>query len=130
MIVADASVVVSAMHEDATTPFTTALLSGQQVHAPELVDLEVAQALRRAVRGRRLERDRARIMLDDLIDSPIERWPHTPLLEGAWALRDQLTTYDAVYLVLADILHAPLATLDATLATVASKQGVEVIVPG
>lgn len=131
MIILDASVVVATIRskEPVALPIVDAF-RGVQAHAPELLDLEVTQALRRLTRRRELPPERARLALDALIDSPIERWPHAPLLEGAWALRDRLTTYDAAYLVLADLLGAPLATLDAGLASVAREIGVEVIAPG
>lgn len=132
MIVLDASVVVASIRETdpRVSEFLDSLAAHGRPHAPELLDLEVTHALRRIVRHGGLSLARAGEALDSLIDSPIERWPHTPLLEGIWRLRDRLAAYDASYLALADILRAPLATLDAGLAAVASDVGVEVIVPG
>jgi predicted nucleic acid-binding protein len=53
---------------------------------------------------------------DDLRSLPIRRVPHTLLLERCWELRANLTTYDAVYVALAELIGAPLVTLDARLA--------------
>jgi predicted nucleic acid-binding protein len=52
----------------------------------------------------------------DLRALPIERVPHTALLERAWALRHNLTPYDAAYVALAEALGAPLLTADRRLA--------------
>jgi predicted nucleic acid-binding protein len=53
---------------------------------------------------------------DDLRSLPIRRVPHPPLLERCWELRANLTTYDAAYVALAELIDAPLVTLDARLA--------------
>lgn len=43
-------------------------------------------------------------------------WPYSALAERAWALRDNLTIYDAAYVALAELVGVPLVTLDAGLA--------------
>lgn len=55
---------------------------------------------------------------DDLKSLPIRRVPHLSLLERCWELRANLTTYDAVSVALAELIGAPLVTLDARLADV------------
>ena len=45
-----------------------------------------------------------------------ERYPHGPLATAAWALRDNVTYYDALYVALAARLGYPLLTADARLA--------------
>jgi predicted nucleic acid-binding protein len=82
------------------------------LHAPHLVDLEVVPALRRFG---------AREPLDDFLDLPIERYPHTLLLPRIWELRDNFSAYDAVYVTLAEALAAPLLTSDRRLARAARK---------
>jgi predicted nucleic acid-binding protein len=59
---------------------------------------------------------RGREALGDLERLGIERYPHSPLMSRVWALRDNVTAYDAVYLALAEALRAPLVTFDSTLA--------------
>lgn len=87
----------------------------ETLHAPHLLDLEVAQVLRRYVRTREISALRGREGLDDYLDLRIDRHPTEPLLPRIWALRDNATAYDAAYLALAEALDAPLITADARL---------------
>ncbi len=82
------------------------------VHVPHLIDVEVASALRRLVFAKELLSTRADAALEDLLALPLERHPHAWLLPRAWALRQSVTPYDAVYLALAEALAEPLLTLD------------------
>ena len=66
------------------------------LHTPHPGDLEVVQALRRYVRDGDLEDGEAGAALSELRDLDLERHAHEPLLERVWALRDNLTAYDAV----------------------------------
>lgn len=92
---------------------------GQTLHAPHLIDLEVAQVLRRyAAIGQRAA-ERCRDALGDLSDFPLRRYPHDCLLSRVWELRHNLTAYDAVYVALAEALDAPLLTRDRRLAAAA-----------
>ena len=93
------------------------------LHAPELLDLEVAQVLRRLVRSKVLSEERAHDALVDLCDLDLVRHPHLLLLPRVWELRGNLTAYDAAYVALAELLGAPLLTSDAKLA---SAPGIEV----
>lgn len=86
------------------------------LHAPHLIDVEVAQALRRYVQKGELDRDTAQVALEDLRSLDIERHAHEPLLDRVWALRDNMTAYDAVYVALAEALDAILLTCDGRLA--------------
>jgi predicted nucleic acid-binding protein len=84
--------------------------------APHLLDVEVAQALRRYARDRLLTPREAAAALDDLRALDIERHGHEALLDRVWALRDNLTAYDAVYVALAEALGTTLITCDRKLA--------------
>ena len=86
------------------------------LHAPHLLDVEVAQALRRFVQCGELEEDTARIALEDLSSLDLERHAHEPLLGRIWALRENMTAYDATYVALAEALDAVLLTCDGKLA--------------
>ena len=86
------------------------------LHVPHLADVEVAQALRRYVREGALEADSAAVALENLKSLDLERHSHEPLLDRAWALRDNLTAYDAVYVALAEALECTLLTCDGRLA--------------
>jgi len=85
---------------------------GEELAAPELVDLEVTSALRKAVSRRRLPQRRAVLALRDLQLLPINRVSHLPLLGRIWELRGNVTVYDAAYVALAEILGAALLTAD------------------
>jgi predicted nucleic acid-binding protein len=91
----------------------------QSLHAPELLDLEVAQVLRRLVREGALSASRAEAAIQDLLDMRIARYPHSVLLPRIWRLRHNLSAYDAAYVVLAEKLGATLLTRDAKLASAA-----------
>lgn len=90
-------------------------LPGEQLFAPEIIDLEVLSVLRRAVGRGSLNQRRAAFALEDLIDMPILRAPHRRLLARCWELRDNLTPYDAAYVALAEALETVLITADARL---------------
>jgi predicted nucleic acid-binding protein len=84
----------------------------EELHAPHLVDVEVAQGLRRLVRTGEVSADRAAGAIADLADLDLHRHAHLDLLARAWRLRENLTAYDAVYVALAEALDAPLVTCD------------------
>jgi predicted nucleic acid-binding protein len=90
---------------------------GETLHAPHLLDLEVAQVLRRYTASGEMDPRRGRQALDDLADLPLARYPYDLFLARIWELRDNLTAYDAAYVALAETLGAPLLTRDAALAS-------------
>ena len=86
------------------------------LHVPHLADVEVTQALRRYVREGALDAHSAAVALEDMRSLDLERHGHEPLLDRVWALRDNLTAYDAVYVALAEALECTLLTCDGRLA--------------
>ena len=98
---------------------------GESLHAPHLLDLEVAQVLRRLVRETALSAQRADQALQDLLSLRLTRYPHFVFLPHIWRLRHNLSAYDAAYVALAAQLGANLITRDARLAA-ASARGVTI----
>ena len=92
------------------------------LHAPHLLDVEVAQAIRRYAADGEIDGERGRMALADLADLPLRRYPHDFLLPRIWDLRNNLTAYDAAYVALAEALDAPLLTRDRRLATSAGHR--------
>jgi predicted nucleic acid-binding protein len=86
--------------------------AGESLHAPHLIDVEVAQVLRRYSARKEITKSRAETALQDLVDLPLTRYPHDLLLPRIWELRQNLTAYDAAYVALAEVLPAPLVTRD------------------
>ena len=86
--------------------------SGEQFAAPEVVDLEVLQALRRQLRLGEIDIGRAHQALELLNSLPLARLSHQLLNSRIWQLRDNATAYDAAYLALAELLDAGLWTRD------------------
>ncbi|MDO5533490.1 MAG: type II toxin-antitoxin system VapC family toxin [Propionibacteriaceae bacterium] len=128
MIVVDASVVVDALTHRDHAPLR-AELAAQRLHAPSLIDYEVASALRGLVLGKALKPQRAAEALGDFLDLGIRRHPQTrKLLATTWRVHNRLSAYDASYVAVADALSAPLWTLDPHLARAASGL-VEVVTP-
>ena len=118
MIVVDASVVLDLiLAQSAAEAIGRRLFAPTEtLHAPELLDLEVLQVLRRHWRAGSLSASRGEIAVADLDDLPVVRHPHGELVERIWQLRADVTAYDAAYLALAEALDAPLVTQDARLA--------------
>jgi predicted nucleic acid-binding protein len=118
VIVLDASVVVELLlWTEAGQRIGPRVMDPEQTrHAPHLLDVEVAQVIRRYWLAGQLNARRAHQMVEDLADLPIERYGHNILLPRIWDLRDTLTAYDAAYVALSEILRATLLTRDAGLA--------------
>jgi predicted nucleic acid-binding protein len=118
MIVLDASAVVELVlgSERGATVRARIQRPDETLHAPHLLDVEVASVLRRYQLSGQLPAEDGREALADLAGLDIVRYPHDPLLPRVWDLRAFVTAYDAVYLALAEVLEAPLLTLDRRLA--------------
>ena len=113
VIVVDASVVVTALSDDGQSgDRARGRLRGEVLAAPDILDLEVVSVLRRLSAMGTMPVRRAELALRDLVDSPIRRSPHRPLLDRCWELRDDVTVYDAAYVALAERLGCALLTGD------------------
>ncbi|MGL5928977.1 MAG: type II toxin-antitoxin system VapC family toxin [Dermatophilaceae bacterium] len=127
MIVVDASILASALVVDGRA---ARRIAQDELHAPHLVDAEVAHAFRGRHLGGHLTQDVAAAAISALGQLHVIRHPHLPLLARAWALRHNLTIYDALYVALAEGLDAVLVTADARIAACPGLQAsVEVLPP-
>jgi predicted nucleic acid-binding protein len=114
--VVDASVVVDLLVAHPRAAAVRAALEGIDGVAPALLDAEVLHAITRYVRRGEMSDERAQQALGLLIDSDIDRFPIAPLVAHAWALRHNVSSYDAFYIALARSLRCPLLTCDRALA--------------
>ena len=123
MIVVDASAVIEVLLRTLVAPAIERRLfaDGESLHAPHLIDIEVAHVLRRYAAAGDMSAERGREALEDLADLSLRRYPHDVLLPRVWELRANLTAYDAVYVALAEALGAPLVTRDRRLANAAGR---------
>jgi len=80
--------------------------------SPDLMNVETMSVLRRLEAGGMLTRARAAHALVDLERAPLRRVPTAALLRPAWALRSNVSSYDACYVALAQQLGCPLVTAD------------------
>jgi predicted nucleic acid-binding protein len=87
-------------------------VEGESLHVPHVVDLEVAQVIRRYVFSKQLTEERALQALEDFSDLPFHRYAHFDFIPRIWELRVSLTAYDAAYVSLAEALDSTLLTCD------------------
>lgn len=129
VLVVDASVVVDLLARFKPRPIEELLWAdGTVLAAPELLDVEVMHALRKLDQSKAIPASRGAELPTLMRALRIRKYGHDSLLEGIWALRKNLTAYDAAYVVLARLLGATLLTRDRRLAK-ASGLGDMVVVP-
>ncbi len=123
MIVLDASVLIEILLRTKEGQKLESLLlkSSREIAAPELLDIEVCQVIRRYFLLKELTEDRGQKAIDDLSAFPIQRYPHEALVGRIWKLKDNLTAYDAAYVALAEKLKAKLVTRDKKLGAASKK---------
>jgi predicted nucleic acid-binding protein len=125
VIVIESSAMVDALVDQPVNPHLLALLADEELHAPALLDFEVASALRGHALGGRLDQVRLEEAIDDFSGFRIERHQMTDLLAHILDLRENFTVHDATYVILARALEAPLVTADTKMRE-AKRFGVDV----
>jgi predicted nucleic acid-binding protein len=117
LIVVDASVLIDFLLASAAHPTIPELIERQEaLAAPAVVDLEVTQVLRRLLLAKIINPALAEEALADFLALRIDRFTSTEMLPRIWGLRNNVSAYDAAYVVLAEALDAPLYTRDTKLA--------------
>lgn len=109
MIVLDASAALSALFDDGPA---RRMMTVELLHAPHLIDSEVASALRRRVAAGELSSDDGRRVLHVWSGLGVTRYGVNVLLRRVWELRENLSAYDAGYVALAEALDCTLVTAD------------------
>lgn len=117
-MVLDASVLANALADDGADGRVARarLTRGDDLAAPDLVDVETVAVLRKRWLAGDLSKNRFSIAIDDLEDLDMVRYATLPLMRPAFELRDNVTTYDSAYVALAERLDCLLVTADQRLA--------------
>lgn len=111
--VCDASAVIAVLLDSgADGEWATTQLADAELFAPTLLPYECANVIRRAELSGAISADQAAQAHTDLLDLAIDLWPFDLLATRARDLRANLSSYDAAYVALAEILSVPLVTLD------------------
>lgn len=122
-LVVDASVVVAALIDAGPIgAWAEGLLSAGHLAAPHLMPAEAGNVLRRAALGGEVASVAASLAHEELTSLRVELFPYDACAARIWELRENVTVYDACYVALAELLGAPLATLDARLSRAAGPR--------
>jgi predicted nucleic acid-binding protein len=129
-LIVDASVMVAALvQNDGDGPWAEQVIERGRLAAPHLLQVEVANILRRLANGGAISEDVASLAYDELLKMRIELFAYGPFAVRIWSLRANVRPYAAWYVALAEALDAPLATLDLRLSR-ASGPACRFLVPG
>ncbi len=131
MIVVDASIVLEVLlRTDAAKEIERRIFYRKEtLHAPHLIDLEVAQVIRRYMSAGNMTSGRGLEAILDFLDFPVTRYSHEIFLPRIWELRGIMTAYDAAYVTLSEALSAPLFTMDSRLASSSGHRARIVLIP-
>jgi predicted nucleic acid-binding protein len=116
LIVIDASALVELLLSGARSVAIGEAVGEARLLAPDLVNPEVMQCLRRLERARKITAERASKALSRLCEGGVSTMPTGRLTFEAWSLRHNLSAYDACYVALARVVRCPLLTADGPLA--------------
>jgi len=124
LIVVDASALANVIGDDGADGRRARreLRVAADLAAPDLVDVETVAVLRKRWIAGTISARRFSSAIDDLELLDLDRYPTLPLMRRAHELRNTVTTYDAVYIALAEVLGCELLTGDARLANAPGKR--------
>ena len=128
-VVADASVLVAVLVDSGREgKWAESAVAEGSLAGPELVLAEASNILRRLEQAGKISRLEANSAHRDLLRLDLELFPFAPFADRIWALRNNLTSYDAWYVALAEVLDCPLVTIDRKLSR-ASGPRCKILVP-
>lgn len=112
-LVIDAGFVVAALVDGGQLgTWAEERLGHEDLAAPHLMPVEAANVLRRAALAGEITADTAAMAHADLVSLRVELFSYEPFATRIWELRENVTSYDAWYVALAESLNAGLATVD------------------
>lgn len=129
MIVMDSSYALALVMRDEARPGSVGQVMQERLLAPFIWPVEIANALRNAVRRKRLVEDEVAAVCADVGEFDVEivsPWHDTAQRYFDVAQAHRLTPYDATYLELALRRRCALATRDEALTLAARRLGVPV----
>ena len=122
-IVIDASVIVAALVDTGRDgSWAESLIASETLVAPELAMVEATNILGRLELAKEITPVESDLAQQDLMRLDIQLFPYHPFAERVWALRKNITSYDAWYVALAEALDCSLATLDIKLKNTGSTK--------
>jgi predicted nucleic acid-binding protein len=122
-LVVDSGFVVAALVDSGPAgTWADGLLGGEDLAAPHLMPVEVANILRRASWAGEISSDTASMAHADLLALRVELFAYEPFASRVWELRENVTAYDAWYVALAESLATTLATVDLKLSCAAGPR--------
>ncbi len=128
-VVADASVLVAVLVDSGREgKWSEDAVAERSLAGPQLALAEASNILRRLEQARKISRLEANSAHRDLLRLDLELFPFAPFADRVWALRNNLSSYDAWYVALAEVLNCPLVTIDRKLSR-ASGPRCEILVP-
>jgi predicted nucleic acid-binding protein len=118
VIVIDASVLANVLGDDGEDGRTARgeVRDAPDLAAPDLIDVETVSVLRKRWLAGTISDQRFAAAVEDLEELAVERAPTRRLMRRAYALRANVTAYDATYIALAELLGCELLTADQRLA--------------
>lgn len=115
-VVVHASTVISALVDNGPEgQWAEQILLNNEVFSPMLLQVECSNVLRRLTAGGKISDLEGSMSHRDLMSRPITLLPFDPFADRVWALRNNVSSYDAWYVAMAEALDMPLVTLDTKL---------------
>jgi predicted nucleic acid-binding protein len=129
-MVVDAGVLIEALAIEASGgPVGQRLALATSLDAPSYIGVEFVNAIRRLQLHGKISPERAEEAFNDYLELPIQQHRFEPLTHRVWALRHNLTAYDAAYVAVAENLGQDLHTTDQNLKSVPNLRCGVVVLP-
>lgn len=118
-LIVDASAVAEILLGTAAGRRAATMLEGHELLAPQHLTAEVASVIRGWSLSRQISDEQALRAFREFVALDVEQVPMAQMLPAVYALRHNVSAYDAMYVVLARAAACRLLTLDGRLAAVA-----------